>query len=81
MRKAEIKELAKKYGMDIVRHPVTREGHGVMVRSAVLIPELDKYADGEISALPCAVLRTCDIEYTYAIECPTSWFDLWGWRD
>ena len=50
--------------MDIIRHPVTQEGHGVMVRSTVLIPELDKYADGEISALPCAVLRTCDIEYT-----------------
>lgn len=82
MTKAEVRVIADKYNMQILRDPVTREAHGVWIDTANRIPELDPYADSADPAqLPCGVTRVLQGEkYRYTIECPTSWFDLWGWR-
>lgn len=84
MNKATAKELSEKYGMQILRHPITNEAWAMSVESDELIPELDKYADaapenymGDNTAI---VERTYAGTYTYKIVCPTKWFDLWGWR-
>ena len=84
MNKTTAKAFAEKYGMTILRHPITDEAWAVYVESDKLIPELDAYADapadnwmGDNSAI---VVRTYDVTYTYKIVCPTRWFDLWGWR-
>ena len=84
MNKAKAKELSEKYGMEILRNPITSEAWAVSVESDELIPELDEYADtpaanrmGDNEAI---VERTFTGAYTYKIICPTRWFDLWGWR-
>lgn len=84
MNKATAKHLSEKYGMTILRHPITSEAWAVSVESEDLIPELDEYADaapepymGNNSAI---VERTYAGTYTYKIVCPTRWFDLWGWK-
>lgn len=81
MTKATVKSLAGKYGMEILRNPITREAWGVTVESDELIPELDEYADAIRENDHTAVERVnlCGT-YRYTITCPTSWFDLWGWR-
>ena len=80
MKKVEAMNLAKKYSMEILRHPVTGEAWGVQCESKELIPELDKLHDK--SCLPCAVTRElfCEDTYVYTLVCPTKWFDLYGWR-
>lgn len=84
MNKATAKALSDKYGMKILRHPITNEAWAVSVESDELIPELDKYADaapencmGDNTAI---VQRTYAGSYAYKIVCPTRWFDLWGWK-
>ena len=78
------KAFQEKYGMDILRDPVTHQAHGLVVESNDLLPDLDKYADavGDISERPCGVTRVAGPNgYRYTIETPASWFDLWGWAD
>lgn len=79
MKRSEAKELAAKYGMEIMRDPITSLAHGLYVHSADLIPELDAYADSaERCNVNCIRLAAGD-SYLYRLECPTAWFDLWGW--
>ncbi len=85
MNKKTAKALAEKYGMEIIRHPITHEAWGVTVESDDLIPELDAYADALLDNPPprnSAVVERLLMAgtYTYRIVCPTRWFDLWGWR-
>lgn len=85
MTRNEVKALAEKYNMEILRNPITREAHSVMCDSEELIPELDALAEQTAAdgVLPCGVMRENmgDLFYRYTIVCPTSWFDLWGWAD
>lgn len=81
MTKATVKSLAEKYGMEILRNPITSEAWGVTVESDELIPELDAYADAILENEHAAVERVnLGGTYRYTIACPTGWFDLWGWR-
>lgn len=79
MKKSELKAIADKYNMQILRNPITQEAHGLTVDSEEEIPELDELAE-RIEYNPVQVIRTYDIRYHYTIEAPTSWFDLWGWK-
>lgn len=81
MDKITAKKLASKYGMEIVRNPITSEAHGLMVESADLYPELDALT--ETDTRPCIVTRRlfAGTTYRYEITCPKAWFDLWGWAD
>ncbi len=80
MKKAELIKIAEKYDMDFIRHPVTREGSGVWCKSGELIPELDAIVEGdEYPVVGERLLLAGD--YTYRIYCPTSWIDIWGWKD
>lgn len=75
----ELKEIAKKYGMEISRNPITDAGHGVHVTTETLIPELDALADG-CEPGDVQVERTYIAgEYNYYVEAPKKWFDRWGW--
>lgn len=85
--KNKIRKLAEKYGMEILREPITREAWGVYIDSGANIPELDKLQEemdqrDRIPASNEAVMTTEYIANTvrYKIICPTSWFDLYDWR-
>ena len=85
MNKNEVMELAKKYGMEILRNPVTNEAHGVFCEIENLIPELDAIANKVDWHNPAAGVVAVERQafgpvYRYTIHCPTSWFDLWGWK-
>lgn len=84
MNKTTAMKLSEKFGIEILRNPITREAWAVAVESDELIPELDTYADAPVpSAMGnnvAIVERTFAGTYTYKIICPTRWFDLWGWR-
>lgn len=79
MKINELKEIAKKYGMEISRNPITNEGHGVYVSTETLIPELDALADtcepGNVQVVRTYIAG----EYNYYVEAPKKWFDRWGW--
>lgn len=79
MKINELKEIAKKYGMEISRNPITDEGHGVHVTTETLIPELDVLADGCEPGNVQVVRTYIAGEYNYYVEAPKKWFDRWGW--
>lgn len=77
--KKAIRALADKYGMEILRNPVTDGGRGLWIRTETEIPELEALAD-RIEPDKVQVTR----EYIgpiieYKVITPTNWFDLWGW--
>lgn len=45
MNKTTAKRLAEKYGMEIVRNPITNEAQKLIVESIDLIPELDSLTE------------------------------------
>lgn len=83
MKRAEVKLLANKYGMEILRNPVTEEAWGLYLESAERIDELDALTNQEI--YPCVMLADYSCQdigrVTYKLVCPANWFDLWGWAD
>lgn len=83
MNKETAKTLCEKYGMKILRNPITDQAWAVSIESEILIPELDAYADAAPESRMgdniATVQRTYAGTYTYKIVCPTRWFDLWGW--
>lgn len=86
MTKIEVKAIADKYNMTILRNPVTSEAHGVYCDTENDIPELDAISNTVDWHNPApgqvAVERQAfGPVYRYTIHCPTSWFDLWGWRE
>lgn len=82
MTKTEARNLADKYGMEILRNPITSEAWALYTESPASIPELDRIADS-CDANPYSnvqFVRTNNTGVTtYKMVCPTSWFDLWGW--
>lgn len=84
MKKNELKSLAEKYGMEILRHPITREAWGLKLETAEDIPELDLLLSAGPSG-PVAVTKEYGVyeavngTHLYTVVCPTNWFDLWGW--
>jgi hypothetical protein len=80
MTRARAKELQKKYGMEIMRHYITRQGFGLYVQSENRIPELDELAADRTTPILANHVEEPYLT-TYELYCPTSWFDLWGWAD
>lgn len=84
MKRAEAKALAKKYGMRILRAPVTGEAWALYLETPECIEELDALANQDI--LPCAMEANywghdVGLPIAYKLVCPTNWFDLFGWAD
>lgn len=81
MTKKEMKKLADRFHMDILRDPVTREATRLMVESRDRMPDLDIYADDPESL--DGVRRTWmgGVGWMYTIEIPHGWVDLWGWTE
>ena len=83
MKKAELKALAERYSMEIMRNPITDEAFGVMCESEDLIPELDEIADSLDRMAPCTGVREliAGTTYRYKIIATPAWFDRWGWAE
>lgn len=83
MKRAEAKALAKKYGMRILRAPVTGEAWALYLEAPEYIDELDALANQKID--PCIMQADYSCNdvglVTYKLVCPTNWFDLFGWAD
>lgn len=79
MTKTEAKALQKKYNMIILRHPITNEASALYLESDDDIPELDALAGKPLGMCYMEATYT-DAEARYKLFCPTTWFDLWGWR-
>ncbi len=86
MKKAELKAIADRYGMGIIREKITGLGVGLYLVTEEDIPELDKLAynppfekfEGVIAIMD---YNSFDNTHTYRVYCPANWFDLWGWAD
>lgn len=83
MSKNELKSISERYGMMILRDPITSEAWGLALETAKDIPELDAQIDSNDSRVVvtkeyCAY---CEVSGThlYKVVCPVEWFDLWGW--
>ena len=86
MKKADVMDLANRYSMVILRDSITHEARGVYCDTDDAIPELDALAnkvDWHNPAPGQVVVERQNFgsAYRYIIHCPTSWFDLWGWRE
>lgn len=83
MTKSEAKAIQQEYGMEILRHPVTGEAWALYLETAHHIQTLDALAAQDLA--PCAMVADYGLQsidkITYKLVCPTTWFDLWGWRD
>ena len=82
----ELKAIADRYEMGIIREEITGEGIGLYLVTEKDIPELDTLASTSPFEKPENVITTkeyspCDNTHTYRVYCPANWFDLWGWRD
>ena len=86
MKKAELKAIADRYGMGIIREKVTGLGVGLYLVTEEDIPELDALAnkapferfEGIMVTKECSPFANI---HTYRVYCPANWFDLWGWKD
>lgn len=86
MKKAELKAIADRYEMGIIRQEITGLGVGLYLATEENIPELDTLANNPPFEKFEGVIATkeyspCDNTHTYRVYCPANWFDLWGWRD
>lgn len=81
MTKAEIMKIAEAHNMDFIReNAVGRNYIGVWCYSNDLIPELDAIV--EENKLPVTGERSLvGDEYLYRIFFPSTWTDVWGWKD
>lgn len=72
-KKAELKAIADRYEMGIIREKITG-------------PELDPLANKMPLEKFEGIFVTkeyspCDNTHTYRVYFPANWFDLWGWKD
>lgn len=86
MKKAELKAIADRYEMDIIREEITRLGVGLYLVTKEDIPELDTLANKTPFEEFKGVIATkeynqYDNTHTYRVYCPANWFDLWGWAE
>ena len=79
MKRTEAKALQTRYGMEILRHPITSEAWALSLVSAAQIPELDDLVNTDL--YPCMMQVEYIDQVYYRLICPTNWFDLWGWID
>jgi hypothetical protein len=86
MKKTELKAIADRYGMGIIRQEITGLGVGLYLVTEEDIPELDTLANKTPFEKFEGIMVTkdycsCDNTHTYRVYCPANWFDLWGWAD
>lgn len=86
MKKAELKAIADRYNMGIIRQEITSLGIGLYLETEKDIPELDALANAQPFEEFEGVIATkdyspCDNIHTYRVYCPANWFDLWGWAE
>lgn len=86
MKKAELKAIADRYEMGIIRQEITGLGVGLYLVTEEDIPELDALANNPPFEKFEGVIATkeyspCDNTHTYRVYCPANWFDLWGWAE
>ena len=84
MTKNELKALSEKYGMEIMRDPITNQAWGLSLETALDIPEVDALCDSDtyhtVSATKAyGAYEAVSGTHYYTVYCPKSWFDLWGW--
>lgn len=82
MKRSEAKALQDKYGMEILRNPVTNEAWALRLEASQYIPEFDDLEKADIA--PCVLEPDYSLapeSVIYKLVCPKSWFDLWGWAD
>lgn len=86
MKKAELKAIADRYKMNIIREKITGLGVGLYLVTDEDIPEFDVLANKTPFERFEGIMVTkeysfCGNFHTYRVYCPANWFDLWGWRD
>lgn len=86
MKKAELKAIADRYGMDIIRQEITGLGVGLYLTTEKDIPELEPLGNKTPFEKFEGIIVTkeyspCDNTHTYRVYCPSNWFDLWGWAE
>lgn len=86
MKKAELKAIADRYNMGIIREKITGAGVGLYLVTEEDIPELDTLANKAPFEKFEGIVVTkeyspCDNTRTYRVYCPANWFDLWGWAE
>lgn len=86
MKKAELKAIADRYEMGIIREKITGAGVGLYLTTEKDILELDPLANKTPFEKFEGIMVTkeyspCDNTRTYRVYCPANWFDLWGWKD
>ena len=80
MGKAELMDIAARYGMDFIRDAFTRDGAGVWLRTEDAVPELDALLKTDIA--PCSGVCYRDSKgFIYHIFCPSDWIALTGWKE
>lgn len=82
MKKAELKAIAERYKMNFLRKEITSEAIGLYLDTEEDIPELDELLNPQSPhEAVVATKRTGSGINLYRVYCPTSWLDLWGWKD
>lgn len=86
MKKVEMKAIADRYGMGIIREKITGLGVGLYLVTEEDIPELDALANKAPLEKFEGIMVTkeyCPFAsiHTYRVYCPANWFDLWGWAE
>ena len=79
MTKAQVKELAEKYDMQIMRNRDTQKAFGLVLDANHEIPELDALLGGRYKGVMIGRYDWFDNMKTYRIDCPHEWFDQNGW--
>lgn len=86
MKKVELKAIADRYKMNIIREKITGLGVGLYLVTDEDIPELDVLANKMPFERFEGIMVTkeysfCANFHTYRVYCPANWFDLWGWAE
>ena len=85
MKKAELKAIADRYEMGIIRQEITGLGVGLYLVTEEDIPELDTLANLTFEEFKGVTATKeyspCNNTHTYRVYCPANWFDLWGWAE
>lgn len=86
MKKAELKAIANRHEMSIIREKITGVGVGLYLVTEEDIPELDTLANKAPVEKFEGIFVTkeyspYDSTHTYRVYCPANWFDLRGWAE
>lgn len=80
MTKKYAEGLYNRFGMRILRNPVTQEAWGLYLESPEEIPELESiWALNEPTGMEA--WTEPDGSRYYRLRLPESWFDLWGFKE